>query len=50
MVTAFKDSLAFIRFGGGGGGGLFLVFVLLIFVGIAVWVLARPSQPEAPKQ
>jgi hypothetical protein len=50
MLTAFTDSLAFIRIGGGRGGGFFLVLVLLLFVGFAVWTLVRPSQPVPPKQ
>jgi len=50
MLTAFTDSLAFIRFGGGWGGGFFFFALILAIVGIAVWALARPSQPEVPKQ
>jgi hypothetical protein len=50
MLTAITDSLAFIRFGGGRGGGLVLALVLLLFVGIAVWTLAKPNQPDAHKQ
>jgi len=50
MLTTLTDSLAFFRFGGGGGGGFIFLVLILAIVGIVAWALARPSQPEAPKQ
>jgi hypothetical protein len=50
MLTTGPNVLALLRFGGGHGGGGALLFLGLVFAGVAIWALTRLTHPESSKQ